>query len=89
MSSLLQDTLPKHLSNYKELIQQRDAGQLINTNQFLVSIKAIICDMKAIEVILQADNLNPSDIAISKRIENLRATRIGYEREFEQIKYEN
>lgn len=89
MNILLQDVLPKHLASYKELKRQKDSGNAIDAKKFLVAIKDVICDMRAIEYVLQADNPDSSDAAITKRIESLRTTRQGYEREFERIRHGN
>ncbi len=86
MNTLLQQSLPENLAKYKDLKEKNGSGETIDVNEFLLVIKAVVCDMKAIEDILQEGNQNSPDAAISKRIDNLHATRLGYEREFDQIK---
>jgi hypothetical protein len=77
----LQESLPASLEEYKRLLGQEQTGQSVN-RQLTDVIETIICDLRAIETILEEYYQDSQDADILTRLKRTRQTREQYEQEW-------
>lgn len=76
----LQQSLPENLDEYKKLREQEQQGLNLNS-QIIPVIEDIICDLIAIESILEESYEKTPDDAILQRIQKIKVTRESFEKE--------
>jgi hypothetical protein len=77
----LQESLPASLEEYKRLLSQEQNGRPVN-RQLTDVIETIICDLLAIETILDEYYQDSQDADILTRLKRTRQTREQYEQEW-------
>jgi tetratricopeptide (TPR) repeat protein len=80
LEELLQQSLPTFLGKYKTLKDQEQQGAKVN-NQIIIAIEDIVCDLIAIENILEENYKISPDDEILIRIQKIKKTRDTYEQE--------
>ena len=80
LEELLSRALPQDLEQYRDLIQREKQGEQLNP-QIVAAIERIICDLRAIELILTEHYEQKPDPEVKERIQKTRVTRQQYEQE--------
>lgn len=80
LEELLSRALPQDLEQFRDLIHREKQGEQLNP-QVIAAIERIICDLRAIERILEEHDEQKPDPRVQERIQKSRVTRQQYEQE--------